>query len=118
VRGVDWTDGVDFVIETSGSTAAREWVLPSLRREGRAAVLGVGSTEKVINPSDIHGRAATLIGSVVMPLGWSWDLARFLAASGMGFEPAVTHRFSVADGPAALELADEGRCGKVLFVGD
>jgi len=116
LASLSWLDGVDYVIETSGSTAAREWILPSLRRGGKAAIVGVGSPDKVINPSDIHGRAATIIGSVVFPLGWMWDLARFLAASGMSFEPAVTHRFSLEEAPEALRLADEGRCGKVLFV--
>ena len=116
VPGVDWTEGVDFLIETSGNTAARECVIPSLRREGKAAIVGVGSTDKVINPSDIHGRACTLIGSVVFPLGWSWDLAKFLAASGMSFEPAVTHRLSLDQAEEALRLADEGGCGKVVFV--
>lgn len=111
-----WGDGVDYVIETSGATAARECVIPSLRREGKAAIVGVGSTDKVINPSDIHGRACTLIGSVVFPLGWSWDLARFLATSGLSFEPAVTHRLSLDDAETALRLADEGRCGKIVFL--
>jgi len=107
---------VDYVIETSGATPAREKLIPSLRREGKAAIVGVGGTDKVINPSEIHGKACTLIGSVVFPLGWSWDLARFLATSGLSFEPAVTHRFPLEEGRAALRLADEGRCGKVIFL--
>ena len=114
--GVDWVVGVDALIETSGSAAARRCILPSLRREGRAAIVGVGSDEEVINPSGIHGKAATLIGSVVFPLGWSWDFARFLAASGMSFEPAVTHRCSLDDAEEALRVADEAQGGKVVFL--
>jgi len=116
VPGIPWTEGVDHVIETSGSTPARACLLPSLRRLGKAAILGVGGADQVINPTDIHGRAATIIGSVVFPLGWSWDFARFLAASGMSFAPAVTHRFQLEDAELALRTADQGRCGKVLFV--
>jgi threonine dehydrogenase-like Zn-dependent dehydrogenase len=116
IPGVPYGSGVDYVIETSGSAPARSHIIPSLRREGKAAIVGVGSSEKVINPSDIHGKAVTLIGSVVFPLGWSWDLARFLAASGLSFEPAVTHRRSLDDAETALRLADEGRCGKVVFL--
>ena len=108
--------GVDYVIETSGAAAARANIIPSLRRGGKAAIVGVGSDEKVINPSDIHGRAVTLLGSVVFPLGWGWDLARFIAVSGMSFEPAVTHRLPLDEAPRALQLADEGRCGKVIFL--
>jgi len=117
-EGNDRLRGVDHVIETSGSAAARRNVIPSLRREGKAAIVGVGSTEEVINPSDIHGRAATLIGSVVFPLGWSWDLARFLGRSGTTFEPAVTHRFQLDDAEEALRTADEAKCGKVVFLPD
>ncbi len=115
IPGVPWVDGIDYVIETSGSTAARECIIPSLRRLGKAAVVGVGSTEKVIDPSEIHGRAVTLIGSVVFPLGWSWDFAAFLAAGGIGFEPAVTHRFAIEEAEEALRLADEGIGGKIVF---
>jgi threonine dehydrogenase-like Zn-dependent dehydrogenase len=111
-----WSDGLDHIIETSGATAAREKVIPSLKREGKAAIVGVGQYDKVINPGEIHGRACTLLGSVVFHLDWSWDLARFLATSGLSFEPAVTHRFRLDQAAEALRLADEGRCGKVLFV--
>jgi threonine dehydrogenase-like Zn-dependent dehydrogenase len=75
----------------------------------------VGSDEPVINPTHIHGRAATLIGSVVFPLDWMWDLSRLCAVSGLRFEPAVTHRFSLAEAPEALAVADEARGGKVVF---
>jgi threonine dehydrogenase-like Zn-dependent dehydrogenase len=110
-------DGADYVIETSGSAAARECIIPSLRREGKAAIVGVGSTERVINPSDIHGRAVTILGSVVFPLGWMWDLARLCAVSGLSFEPAVTHRLPLDQAVEGLRLADEGKhCGKVVFL--
>ena len=111
-------DGVDCVIETSGSAEARRRILPSLKREGRAAIVGVGSDEAVINPTHIHGRAATLIGSVVFPLGWMWELSRLCAASGLTFAPAVTHRFSLSEALDALAVADEARGGKVIFVSD
>jgi threonine dehydrogenase-like Zn-dependent dehydrogenase len=116
VTGIANVNGVDYVIETSGSAQGRSNVIPSLRRGGAAAIVGVGSNEKVINPSDIHGKACTLIGSVVFPMGWSWDLARFLATSGLTFEPAVTHRFTLEEAETALRMADEGKSGKVLFV--
>lgn len=113
--GVDWIEGVDCLVETSGATMAREWMLPSIRRGGRIAIVGVGGTDPVINPTQIHARACTIIGSVVFPLGWSWDLLRLLLESGTSFEPMVTHRFSLDEGVEALRVADSGRCGKVLI---
>ncbi len=108
--------GVDCAIETSGSAAARRNIIPSLRRGGRAAIVGVGSNEEVINPSHIHGKACTLIGSVVFPMGWMWELARLLAATGASFEPAVTHRFAIGDAVEAFRTADEALGGKVVFL--
>ena len=108
--------GVDHVIETSGTAAARRQIIPSLRRGGKAAIVGVGSDEEVINPSHIHGRAVTLIGSVVFPMGWMWELAQLLLKSRATFEPAVTHRFGLGQAEEALRTADETLGGKVIFL--
>ncbi len=113
--GADWVEGVDCLVETSGATAARELMIPAIRRQGRIAIVGVGGEEAVINPSQIHGKACTIVGSVVFPLGWSWDFVRFLLEAGLSFEPMVTHRFGIDDACQALRVADEGRCGKVLI---
>lgn len=110
-----WGDGVDNVIETSGATAAREIMIPVLRREGKIVIVGVGGEDKVINPSQIHGSACHLIGSVVYKLDWMWEMARFMATSGLSFEPAVTHRFGLEQAEEAVALADSGKCGKVVF---
>jgi threonine dehydrogenase-like Zn-dependent dehydrogenase len=119
VEGFGRTDGVDVVVETSGSAAGRENVVRSLRREGRAAIVGAGTVrEKVVDPGDVLSHALTLRGSVVFPLSWMWDLARFCAASRLRFEPAVTHRFRLDDAPRAFEIADTAAGGKVVFVAD
>ncbi|MBM3241974.1 zinc-binding dehydrogenase [Candidatus Poribacteria bacterium] len=110
--------GVDFVVETSGSTGGRSNIIPLLRRGGKAAIVGVGSNEKIINPGDFHTRRITIMGSVVFPLGWMWDLVRYCAEGKLTFEPAVTHRFKIADAVEALRVADESKCGKVVFVWD
>lgn len=113
--GIDWVEGVDCLVETSGATAAREWMIDAIRRGGRIAIVGVGGEERVINPTQIHGKACTIIGSVVFPLGWSWDFARFLVSSGMSFEPMVTHRYPLEAAAEAMAMADSGKCGKVLM---
>lgn len=118
VRAFGRRGGVDHILETSGSTEGRSQILPCLRRGGKAAIIGVTSNERVINPGDIHGRAATLIGSLYMPLPWAWELAQYCADSQLTFEPAVTHRFRIEDAEAALRTADEAKCGKVLLVAE
>jgi threonine dehydrogenase-like Zn-dependent dehydrogenase len=108
--------GVDYAIETSGSAPARRLLIPSVRRGGKIAIVGVGSDEEVVNPSQIHGKALVMLGSVVFPMGWMWDMARHIAASGLTFEPAVTHRFALDDCSEALRVADQCEGGKVIFL--
>jgi len=112
------SEGVDFVVETSGSTGGRSNIIPSLRRGGKAAIVGVGSNETIINPGDFHARRITIMGSVVFPLGWMWDLVRYCTEGKLTFEPAVTHHFKINDAVEALRMADESKCGKVMFVWD
>ena len=116
--GAGYIDGVDYVIEASGSAPARRNVVPSLgfRTGGKAALLGVGNDEEVIKASDLITNGVTLIGSVVFPQAWAWDLSRFLSVSGVSFEPSVTHRFALEDAGEALHIADEGSCGKVVLL--
>ena len=112
------TDGVAFLVETSGSTGGRSNIISSLRRGGKAAIVGVGSQERVFNPGDFHARRITVMGSVVFPMSWMWELAQFCGASKLTFKPSVTHRFRIDDAVEALRTADESKCGKVLFVWD
>jgi threonine dehydrogenase-like Zn-dependent dehydrogenase len=78
----------------------------------------VGSTEPIINPGALHARRLSIMGSVVFPLSWMWDLAQYCAAGKLTFEPAVTHRFKVDNGVEALRMADESECGKVMLIWD
>jgi len=109
-------EGVDAAFETSGSTQGRRSLVAALRRGGRAAFVGVGSSEPVINPTDMIGRQLTLMGSFVLPLGMAWELVRFLLSHRLSFEPAVTHRFPIEEASEAYRLFATGKTGKVVFV--
>jgi len=116
IRQLTTDDGCDLAFEASGSAAGRINAVKCLRRGGKAAFVGVGSDESVINPTWIIGRELTLMGSFVLPLQQSYDLVNFLAQRKLSFEPLVTHSFPIEAGEEAYRIADESRTGKVAFV--
>jgi len=115
IRQVTGADGADLAFEASGSSAGRINAVKCLRRGGKAAFVGIGNNEPVINPTEIIGRELTLMGSYVLPLQQSYDLVNFLDRRKLSFAPIVTHEFSITDGVEAYQVADESRTGKVVF---
>jgi propanol-preferring alcohol dehydrogenase len=118
IRDIAGADGCDLAFEASGSSQGRLNAVRCLRRGGKAAFVGIGNNDPVINPSEIIGRELTLMGSFVLPLQQSYDLVNFLARRKLSFTPIVTHRFAITDGAEAYQVADASRTGKVVFTWD
>jgi len=107
--------GVHHVVETSGAAAAQAMILPALRVYGKAAIVGVGNGDRVLNPEDLAWKANTLMGSLVFPWRWMWDLVAFMVETDLTFAPAVTHRYDLEEAAEAFKAADAARAGKVIL---
>ena len=110
--------GVDAAYETSGSPDAYAAMLQALRRGGRAVTVAGVKMESPLVLGAMVGKQLTIMGSFVMPLHMYGDLARFMVAHDLHFEPMVTHRFPLESAPEAFALFDSGECGKVVFEWD
>jgi len=110
--------GASAAYETSGSAAGRQAVINALCVQGRAAFVGIGAQEPSLPAGPIIGKELTIMGSFVMPIGYYWDLVAFMLRHDLSarFGRIVTHRYDLADAAEAFAVADEGRCGKVMFV--
>ena len=115
IRDIAGADGCDLAFEASGSPSGRMNAVRCLRRGGKAAFVGIGNNERVINPTEIINRELTLMGSYVLPLQQSYDLVNFLDRRSLSFAPIVTHQFTIAEGVEAYQIADNSRSGKVVF---
>ncbi|HHX44913.1 MAG TPA: alcohol dehydrogenase catalytic domain-containing protein [Chloroflexi bacterium] len=119
---LDLTDGrgFDAAFETSGSTVAQRAVVETLRVQGRASFVGLGSSEPSISPTAIIGRELTLMGSFVMPMGYYEDLVNLIVKHDLSpkFQHMITHRFPIERAEEAFRVADGGRAGKVVFSWD
>jgi propanol-preferring alcohol dehydrogenase len=120
VRELTGGRGADLAFETSGSRSAHGALIDLLRRQGRAALVGFGSTEPSVNLTAIIANEITLMGSYVMPIHYYDDLVRFMLAHDLhsAFKRMITHRFSIDEAPEAFRVADEAKSGKIMFVWD
>ena len=98
----------DVVLECSGSPAAFQGAIRTVRPGGRVGVLGYYSDERVeIRPSDIMMRDLEVIGAVC-PTG-TWDAAIELLATGrVDTEALVTHVLPLERFDEAYRLARGG----------
>ena len=120
VRDLTGGMGATAAYETSGSAAGRRAVVDALAVHGRAALVGFGADEPTLPAATIIGKELTIMGSFVMPVGYYWDLVDLMLANDLSteFGRIITHRYDLTDASEALAVADEGRCGKVVFIWD
>ena len=82
-------DGIELVFETSGSPKGREDVVASLQRGGKSVFVGIGSIDKVINPSLLISKQLPLMGSFVLPLWMAWKLVDVVTSQSLSFNRLV-----------------------------
>ena len=113
--GARTTEGdVDLAIEASGHPSA---VVDALRRLGKRGTLlqmGVVSPTETIDfrPYDLFDRELSLIGSQSLATSYSDAIAEISSLSDVMLR-MVTHRFGLADYPAALDAARSDSARKV-----
>jgi threonine dehydrogenase-like Zn-dependent dehydrogenase len=112
--------GADAAFETSGSAAAHQGVIDTLRLGGRGVFVGIGSVGPTVNLTSIIGKQLVLMGSFVMPIHYYWDLVDFMIQYGLSskYQQMITHRFKIDDAAEAFRVADSGKAGKVIFAWD
>jgi threonine dehydrogenase-like Zn-dependent dehydrogenase len=108
--------GVELTLETSGSPIGQSDAVDALRPHGKASFVGLGKGAKSISPEQFIHKEITLLGSKVLPGPLIWEMTRFMVERNVRFEPIVTHRVSLAEGPQAFARFDAGAAGKFVIV--
>ena len=109
--------GVDIVVELSGSQAAINNATKVLRRGGDLVFVGLFSGPVEVDlTNDIIYKEANVYG-VTGRIMWDtwWTSQRMILSGQMNLDPVVTHTFSLKDYDTALQLAESGKTGKIVF---
>jgi threonine 3-dehydrogenase len=109
--------GADVLMEMSGVPSAIDRGFRLLKPGGEAVLLGLFSRPINFDFDDhIVFKGATVHGVVGRRLWGTWEQMKEMLGSGaVDLSPLVTHRFSLDDFDAALDLMASGRCGKVVM---
>ncbi|MDP6960241.1 MAG: zinc-binding dehydrogenase [Dehalococcoidia bacterium] len=89
IRAFTSNDGIELAFETSGRPKGREDVVASLQRGGKSVFVGIGSIDKVINPSLLISKQLPLMGSFVLPLWMAWKLVDVVTSQSLSFDRLV-----------------------------
>lgn len=109
-------EGVDVVLEMSGSQSALTQALASLRHGGTIALLGLPSRPVEINVADdVIFKGATVKGIVGRRVPETWFQTRGLLEAGVDMSPVITDRLPLSEFERAFELLRNGRSGKIVL---
>ncbi|MDR7400912.1 MAG: L-threonine 3-dehydrogenase [Armatimonadota bacterium] len=109
-------DGVDVVLEMSGSEAGLAAGLRALRPGGWVSLLGLPDQPvRVDLAGGVIFKGARLAGIFGRKIWQTWEEATALLRRGLDVTPVITHRFPLERFQEAFDLLRAGAAGKVLL---
>lgn len=118
VRDATGGDGVEVVLEMSGSAAALDQAMRFATRGGRISLLGIFGEPVAVDLSNLFIekglRAYGIFGRKIYD---TWERTQDLLRSGaLDVTPILTHRFDLAEFEKAFDLLGSRHAGKVVLL--
>ena len=111
-------DGIDVVLEMSGSPRALDQALRVITRGGRVSLLGIYNGAVPLELSErVIMQGLRLHGIFGRRIYDTWERTQALLRSGaLDVTPIITHRLDLGEWPKAFELLASRHAGKVVLV--
>jgi threonine 3-dehydrogenase len=110
-------DGVEVVLEMSGSQAALDQALHFITRGGRISLLGIFASPVEMHLSDlVIQKGLRLYGVYGRKIYDTWERTQALLRGGLDVSPVLTHRFDLADWERGFDLIASRHAGKVVLL--
>ena len=110
-------DGVDVILEMSGSPAALQTSLAMITRGGRISLLGIFSRPVEIDLSDlVIQKGLRIYGIYGRKIYDTWERTQALLRAGLDVTPIITHRLDLADWERGFALLASRHAGKVVLL--
>jgi threonine 3-dehydrogenase len=110
-------NGVDIVLEMSGSAAALHQGLAAVTNGGRVSLLGTHAVPATIDLSkEVIFKGLRIYGITGRKLFDTWYRVTALLEEGLDLTPIITHRLPLADYAKAFDLVASGHAGKIVLL--
>lgn len=110
-------DGVEVVLEMSGSPRALDQALRVVTRGGSISLLGIFGAPPTVDLSElVIMKGLRLHGIFGRRIYDTWDRTQALLRGGLDVSPIITHRLPLQQWEQAFELIASRHAGKVVLV--
>ena len=109
-------EGVDFSLECSSASAAREAAVRCVKTWGTACYVGEGGDVRLDVSPDLLRRQVTLIGSWTFSAMGMAECARFIDDNRIDLERIFSHRWKLEQADEAYRSFDTQTTGKGVFL--
>jgi threonine 3-dehydrogenase len=110
-------NGVDIVLEMSGSAAALHQGFEAITNGGRVSLLGTHTVPATIDLSkEVIFKGLRIYGITGRQLWDTWYRTTALIEEGLDLSPIITHRMPLSDYAQAFDLVASGHAGKVVLL--
>jgi threonine 3-dehydrogenase len=110
-------EGVDVVLEMSGSEAALHQGLAAVTNGGRVSLLGTHTAPVTLDLSaEVIFKALRVYGITGRRLFETWYRTTALLEEGLDLSPIITHRLPLSEFARAFELVAAGHAGKIVLL--
>lgn len=110
-------NGVDIVLEMSGSSAALHQGLAAVTNGGRVSLLGTHTAPATLDLSDeVIFKGVRIYGITGRRLWDTWYRTTALLEEGLDISPIISHRMPLSDYAKAFDLVASGHAGKVVLL--
>ena len=110
--------GPDCVIDTSGSPKVHEILVPTVADRGTVVLVGFAGlgAQSSVGPSFWTVlKQVKIVGSWIYEVDEWTEILDFVRRHRIDLSKVITHRTDVDSAKEMFQMADKGRCGKVVF---
>jgi threonine 3-dehydrogenase len=110
-------NGVDIVLEMSGSAAALHQGLAAVTNGGRVSLLGTHAVPATLDLSqEVIFKGIRIYGITGRRLWDTWYRTTALLEEGLDISPIITHRLPLAEYATGFDLVASGHAGKIVLL--